>query len=43
MHGLELIGAVSCVKGGPPFVALGDAHKVVGPTQVNLGIDIGGA
>ena len=43
MHDLELVGTVSGMKCGLPFVALGDVHEVIGSAQVDLGVDIGGA
>ena len=39
MHDLELVRTISCAECGLPFVAFGDADKVVGSAKVDFGED----
>ena len=43
VHYLEFVRTISCMKGGFPFVALGNVHEVVGPVEIDLRINVGGS
>ena len=43
MHDHKIEGSISSSEGGFPFITRSDADEVVGTTEVNLGVDGGGA